>query len=137
MIFAVYRSRHALNSFNCSVSSLLHSLAENDRVSACCQVLHTFVDHCLSENCCCRGAITCDIICFLCYLFDELCAHVLESIFEIDLFGDRDTIVRDGRCAVALVEYYVAALGSKCDLYCISKFVHTCCKSSPCVFAML
>jgi hypothetical protein len=43
-------------------------------------------------------------------LLDHLGAHVLEGIFELDLLGDGDAVLGDGRGAELLVEDHVAAL---------------------------
>src|SRR6185436_408169 len=43
----------------------------------------------------------------------HLRAHVLELVLELDFLRDRDTVLRDGRSAEALVEHRVAALGAE------------------------
>src|SRR4030088_3511070 len=45
-------------------------------------------------------------------LFDELGAHVLEGILQLDLLRNRDAVVRDRRGTELLVEYDVPALGA-------------------------
>ena len=42
--------------------AFLHTLSQNDRVRTCCQVLHSFIDHCLCQYGSCRGTVTSDII---------------------------------------------------------------------------
>src|SRR5712664_110285 len=54
----------------------------------------------------------------------HLRAHVLELVFEFDLLGDRDTVLRDGRGAIALVEHCVAALGTQRYLDGIRQNIH-------------
>ncbi len=123
MSFSVDRSAHVFDSLNCCVRSFLHALAKDDGICACSQVLHAFVDHGLCQNgsgCC---AVACDIVGLCGDFLDELCAHVLEVILELDLLGDGYAVVCDRRCAVGLVQNYVSALGAQCDLNCICKFV--------------
>ena len=47
----------------------------------------------------------------------HLRAHVLELVGQLDLLGDRHTVLGDARCAEALVEDDVAALGAQRDFY--------------------
>ena len=37
-------------------------------------------------------------------LFDQLCPHVLKSVFELDLFCNRYTVFGDAWCAVAFLD---------------------------------
>src|SRR5438477_4314925 len=53
----------------------------------------------------------------------HLRAHVLEFVFELDLLRNRNTVLRDGRSAVALLEHRVAALRAECRLHRIRKDV--------------
>src|SRR5207302_244845 len=53
----------------------------------------------------------------------HLRAHVLEFVFELDLLRNRNTVLRDGRSAVALLEHRVAALRAECHLHRIRKDV--------------
>ena len=48
-------------------------------------------------------------------LFDHLGAHVLELVFELDLFGDGDAVLGDGRRAVALLDDHVASSRTEGD----------------------
>src|SRR6185437_6951848 len=51
------------------------------------------------------------------HLAHHLRAHVLELVFELDLLGDGDAVLGDARCAEALVEHDVAALGAERHLH--------------------
>ena len=135
LCFAADLLAHFFDSFYCCVSSFFHSFSEDDRVSACCQVLHSFVNHCLSKNSCCCSTITSYIICLGCNFFDELCAHVFESVFQFDLFCDRNTIVCDERSTKLFVKYYVSSFWSDRYSYCICKFVYTSFKCGSCFCA--
>ena len=57
-----------------------------------------------------RGAVAGDIVGLGRGFLEELGAHVLERVLELDLLGDGHAVVGDGRRAVLLVERHVAAL---------------------------
>ena len=59
------------------------------------------------------GAVTCNVIGLCCNFFYQLCTHVLECIFQLDLFCDGHTIVGDQRSTVGFIQCYVTSLGSK------------------------
>jgi hypothetical protein len=54
--------------------------------------------------------------------FDQLGAHVLPGVLQLDLFGDGDTVFRDGGSAVAFGDECVAAVGAHSHADCIGKF---------------
>ena len=137
VVLALNGSAHRLNCLNSDIGCLLHTLAQNDGVCACCQVLHAFVDHGLCQNRCGCSAVTCDVIGLGCDFLDQLCAHVLECILEFDFLGNGHTIIGDCGSAIGLVQNNVSALGAKCDLNCICEFVDTFCKRYASVCAVL
>ena len=55
------------------------------------------VDHRAGEHGRRRGAVTGDVVRLGGDLLGELGAHVLPRVLELDLLGDRDAVVRDGR----------------------------------------
>ena len=55
----------------------------------------------------------------------HLRAHVLELVLELDLLGDRDSVLRHRGGAEALVEHRIAALGAERDLDGIRENIHT------------
>ena len=71
------------------------------------------------------GAVACCVIGLGSYFLDHLGAHVLELVLELDLLSYGYAILGDGRRAIGLVKDYVAALGSKSYLDCVSKNVDT------------
>ena len=50
------------------------------------------------------------------HFLDHLGPHVLELVFQFDLFGHGDAVLGDGRGAEGLVQDDVAALGAQGDL---------------------
>ena len=55
--------------------------------------------HSLGQDCSSRSTVTGYIVRLGSDFSDQLCSHVLESVFQFDLFRDRDTVVRDQRRA--------------------------------------
>jgi hypothetical protein len=70
-------------------------------------------DHRLGEHGGGGGAVTGDVVGLGGDFLDELGAHVLERVLELDLLGDRHTVVGDRGGAELLVEHDVAALGAE------------------------
>ena len=70
------------------------------------------------------GAVTGDVVGLGGDLLDQLGAHVLERVLELDLLGDGHAVVGDGRGAALLVEDDVAALRAEGDLDGVGQLVH-------------
>ena len=110
LLFAFHLGAHLLDCFYCALGSLLHTLSHNDRICACCQVLHAFVYHSLCQYGCGSGTVTCCIVGLGSDFLYQLCTHVFKSIFQLDLFCDGHTVVCDQRSTIALIQYYVSSL---------------------------
>ena len=132
LCFAADLLAHLFDCFYSCICCFSHSFSEDDRVSTCCQVLHSLMNHCLCKNSSCCGTITCYIICLGCNFFDKLCTHVFKSVFQFDFFCDRNTIVCDERSTERFVKYNVSSFWTDCYSYCICKFVYTSFKCSSC-----
>ena len=63
---------------------------------------------------------------------DELCAEVLEGIFELDLTGDAHTVVGDGGAAECLGEHDVASTRAQGHLDGVGKLVDSGFESAAC-----
>src|SRR5690606_12608973 len=83
------------------------------RVHASGNCLVAFLNDCLSENGRRRGAVTSDVVGLRSNFADQLGAHVLELVFQLDFLGNRHTVLGDARCAEGLVDDDVTALGAK------------------------
>jgi hypothetical protein len=92
----------------------------------------TFLHQRLGKNRGGRRAVTGDVVGLGRDLFDQLGAHVLEHVFELDLTSDRNTIVGDRRSAELLVEHHVATLGAERDLDGVGELVHTGFETAAC-----
>src|SRR5579871_5471824 len=64
-----------------------------------------------------RGAVAGHVVGLRGDLAHHLRAHVLELVVKLDFLGDSDAVLGDARCAEALVEHDVAALGAQRDLH--------------------
>ena len=73
-------------------------------------------DHRLAEHDRGGGAVAGDVVGLGGDFLEQLGAHVLERVVELDVASDRDAVVGDGRSAELLVEDDVAALGADRDL---------------------
>ena len=64
------------------------------------------------------GTVSGDVVRLRCDRFDELGAHILEIILEVDGLGDGYAILGDFRRTVRLSDDYIPSLGTKCYLFC-------------------
>ena len=124
-MFSGYFAAHSCDCFYSFVSCFLHTFSQDDRVSTCFQVLHSFVDHCLSKNSSGRSTVTGYIVGLGSYFFYQLCAHVLERIFQLNLFCNGNTIVSDQRSTELFVKDYVSSFRSDRYTNGICKFIYT------------
>ena len=97
------------------LDALLDAALEAHRVGPGADVLEALGDHRLAEDDGGRRAVAGDVVGLGGDLLEELRAHVLEWILELDLLGDRHPVVGDRRRAVLLVEDDVATLRSEGD----------------------
>ena len=95
---------------------LVDAALEGDRVGPGGHIAQPLTDERLSEDGGGGGAIACDVVGLLRNFLDEFGADALEGIFEFDLLGDGDAVLRDRRSAPLLVEDDIAALGAEGDL---------------------
>src|SRR5699024_5528887 len=58
LLFAFDILAHIFDGINSCFCSFLHTFSQDDRICACCQVLHSFMNHCLSQDCSCSSTIT-------------------------------------------------------------------------------
>jgi len=116
--------RQALDAVDGGDDRGLDALLQDHRVRAGCDVAQTFADHRPGEHGGGRRAVTGDVVGLLRNFLDELGADLLEGVFEVDLLGDRDTVVRDRGCAPLLFEDDVAATRAEGDANSVGELVH-------------
>ncbi|ESP97698.1 DNA polymerase II large subunit [Streptomyces sp. GBA 94-10 4N24] len=83
------------------------------------------------------GAVTRDVVGLGRHLLDELGAEVLVRVVALDLTGDGDAVVGDGRGAELLVDDDVAALGADGHLDGVGQLVHAALKGATGVLVEL
>ena len=102
----------------------LDALLQDHRVGAGGDVAQALADHRPREHGGGRGAVTGDVVGLLGDFLDELGADLLVRVLEVDLLGDRDTVVRDRGGAPLLLEHDVAALRAEGDADRVGELVH-------------
>ena len=115
---------------------LLDAAAHDHRIGAGGQVLQTLADHRLRQNGGGGGAVARDVVGLGAHFADELRAHVLKRVLELDLFCDRHAVVRDQRSAELLAQHHVAALGAEGNLDGICKLIHAALQRLACFFTI-
>ena len=112
-----------LDGLDGGLNGLFHALAHDHGVRACGDVLQTLVDDGLRQQGSGGGAVAGDVVGLGSDFADELRAHVLERILELDVLGDRHAVIGDQRRAELLAQNNVAALRAQGDLYGIGELV--------------
>ena len=115
-MLAADRLAHGLEALNSSAGSSFNAAAQDHRICTGSQILEALADDGLSEQGSGGGAVAGNIVGLGGNFLDELGAHVLKRILELNFLGDGHTVVGDERAAVLLVENNIAALGSKGNL---------------------
>src|SRR5206468_2722888 len=87
--------------------------------------------HRLREHGCRGGAVTGDVVGLGRDLFRQLRAEVLVRVRQLDLTGDGHAVVRDGRCAVLLVDDDVAPARAERHLHGVGELVDAALQVAP------
>ena len=96
-----------------AADGLLDAPLEGDGVGAGGHVAQALADQRLGQHGSRGGAVAGHVVGLGGHFLHELGAHVLEVVLELDLLGDGDAVVGDGRGAPALADHDVAALGAE------------------------
>ena len=97
------------------VDGLVDAATDGQRVGASGDVAQAVVDDSLSEQGCGGGAVTHGVVGLGGDLLHQLGTHVLDVVLELDLLGDRNAVVGDGRSTERALQRNVAALGAHGD----------------------
>jgi hypothetical protein len=114
-----------LQLFDQAGHGLVDATLEVHRVHARGDVLHAFAHDALREHGGGGGAVTGVVAGLGSNFLDHLGAHVHELVLELDLLGDRDTVLGDGGRAEGALEDNIAALGAEGDLDRIGQDIDT------------
>jgi len=104
---------HLADRFDQLFSRCLDAALDEHRVRASGYVLQPLSDNGMRQDGCRSGAIAGDVIRLDRGFFEQLRAHVLVWLLELDLFRHGHAIVRDGRRTKLFVQRHVAALWPK------------------------
>ena len=101
----------------------LNAAAHGHGIGAGGQVLQALVDHGLGQDRGGGGAVAGNVVGLGGDLFDELRAHILKGVLELDLLGDGHAVVGDEGRAELLLQDHVAALGPQGDLHGVGQLI--------------
>ena len=116
--------RLSLDTVNYSSHGLVDTTLQVHWVGTCGNILETYANHGLGKNSSGSCTITSLVAGLGGNILDELCAHVLEWILELNLLGNGNTVLGDLRSTELLVNDHVATLGAKSNFHCICKLVN-------------
>ena len=126
-----------LDGLNRSGDSLLHAALDVHGVGTGGDILHALIDEGLCQHGGGGGAVTGSIVRLGGNFSNELCAHVLKLVLQLDLLGDGDTVIGDERAAELLAQHDIAALGAEGNLNGVGQLVDASAKGLAGVLALL
>jgi len=109
---------------NDQVNSLVDTTLDIHWICTSGNVLQTFSNDRLGQNCCGGSSITSNICCFGSHFLNHLSTHVFDGIFQFDLFGNGYTVFGNGRSTEFLFDNYVTSFGTKGHFHCISQCIN-------------
>ena len=104
---------------------LVDTALEVHRVGTGGHVLQAHTDDRLCKHRCRRCSVTGIVVGLRSDLLDHLCTHVGECILELNLLGDRHTVLGDLGSTELLVDNHVATLGAQRYLHCVRQRIDT------------
>ena len=112
-----------LDGFDGGLGGLGDALLHDHGVGTGSQVLQALTDDGLSQQGGGGGTVAGHVVGLGGNFLDDLSAHVLEGVVQLDLLGNAHTVVGDEGSAKLLIQHHVAALGTHGDLHGISQLV--------------
>ena len=122
--FTLHGFRKLLELLNGRLHRTLDTALQGHGVRSGGHVLHSFAKDGLGQHCCGGSPVARDVRGLGSDLAHHLSSHVLQPVFELDLFSHGDAVLGDDRRAELFVEYDVAAFGAQSDLYRVCELVH-------------
>src|SRR3990167_6529951 len=104
---------------------LVDAALEVHRVHAGSNGLQTFADDGLGQYGGGGGAVAGFVVGLGGYVLDQLRAHVLEAVFQLDFLGNGNAVLGDGRSAEALLKNHVTAFRAEGRFNRVSQDVYT------------
>ena len=131
---AVYGLGYGLDFLYQGLYGSLDALLQYHRVGTGSYVPHALMNHSLCQKGCSSSTITSNVVGLGSNLAHQLCAHVLKRILQLNIPGDGNAIVSDGRSTEFLVQNHVAALWTKSNLYCVCQCINALAQCTACFF---
>ena len=133
-LLGLYWLRNLLKLSYQSLNCLFNTLLQNHRVRTGSYVTHTLMNHGLSQKSCSGSTITGNIVGLGSNLTNQLGTHILKRIIQLNVTGNGNTIISNGRCTKLLIKNYVTTLWTKGNLYCICQCVNALFQSTTSFF---
>jgi hypothetical protein len=106
-------------------------MSARDRVAAGSHRLEPFADQTMSQHRRGGGAVARHLAGLRRHFLEQLGAHVLERVGQLDLAGDRETVIGDRGCALAAAENHIAAAGPQRDAHRAGQLIHSAPQREP------
>jgi hypothetical protein len=123
LFFGLHRFSHSIQFFDNFLSRLLDPATYRHWVSSSGNIFHALFHDGLCQNGGCSCAVTGHVVGLRCNFANDLGAHVFKGILELDLFGDRHTVIGDHRATVLLLKHNIAALRPQRCLYGVRQLI--------------
>ena len=119
----LHRLGHGLQLSNDPPHGVLNAALDGHGIGPGGNVLEAFVDDRLRQHDAGRGAVASGVVGLGGGFFQQLGAHVLKGVGQLNFFCDRDAVGADLRGAKLLVKHHVAAARAESDFYRVSQNV--------------
>ncbi len=133
-LFAFNLTRILFDVFHSSVNRFVNAAFQDNRVGAGGNILNALVNDSLSQNAGRSGAVAGYVVGLGSNFFNQLSAHVLGSVFQVNFLGNAYTVVGNQRRAKFALQNYIAAFGPQSYFNRISQSVNTALQSITGVF---
>src|SRR5579859_877643 len=127
--------RHFAQRFDHHVSGLLDAVLQLHRVGAGGQVLEALGDDGVRQHRGGGGAVAGDVVGLGGGFLQELGAHVLIRVLQLNFLGHGHAVVGDGRRAILLIDGHVAALGTQRGAHGIGHGIHAVLQAAAGIFS--
>ncbi len=116
---------HAFDVFNNVSNRKIDTALQIHRVHASGNRFQTFANDRLSQNSRSSSTVACCIVSARCNFFNHLRAHVLELVFQFDLFSHCNTVFGDAWCAERFVDNHVTTFRAEGHFYSVCQNINT------------